>query len=63
MRRIDPIFANVNKSPIEVLNEKEEHRPDPARISVLLNGLAKLAEIDRHIYHAKDGKNLVSLKW
>ena len=63
VRRIDPIFAFVDKSPIEVANEKEEHRPDAAKIAVLLSGLAKLAEIDRHVYHAKDGKNLVSLKW
>lgn len=63
VRRIDPIFAYVDKSPIEVISEKEEHRPDAAKIAVLLSGLAKLAELDRHVYHARDGRNLVSLKW
>lgn len=63
VRRIDPIFAFVDKRHVEVVNEKEEYRPDAAKIAVLLSGLAKLAEIDRHVYHARDGKNLVSLKW
>jgi hypothetical protein len=63
LHRLDPVFAFVNKSSVEVVNEKEEHRPTPARLSILLNGLARLAELDRHVYHAQDGKSLVTLKW
>lgn len=63
LHRIDSVFAFINKASIEVVNEKEEHKASPARVSVLLNGLAKLAELDRYVYHAQDGKSLVSLKW
>lgn len=60
---MDPIFAFIDKSGIEVENEKEKARPNAARLSVLLNGLAKLAQLDRHLYHAHDGKSMITLKW
>jgi nicotinamidase-related amidase len=63
IHRLDPVFAVVDKASVEVVNEKEEHRPSASRASVLLNGLARLAELDRHLYHAQDGKSMVSLKW
>jgi hypothetical protein len=63
VHRLDPVFTFIDKSAVEVVNEKEEFKPDSAKLSLLLNGLAKLAQIDRYVYHAQDGKNLVSLKW
>jgi hypothetical protein len=53
----------VDKKGIEVVNEKEDFKPSAAKVSILLNGLARLAELDRHVYHAHDGKSLISLKW
>jgi len=63
LHRLDPIFALVDKKGIEVVNEKEDFKPSAAKVSILLNGLARLAELDRHVYHAHDGKSLISLKW
>ena len=63
IHRLDPIFALIDKKGIEVFNEKEDFKPSASKISILLNGLARLAELDRHVYHAHDGKSLISLKW
>lgn len=63
IKRLDPVFSIVSKASVEVVNKKEEHRPNPAKASLLLNGLAKLAQLDRHVYHSHDGKSLVSLRW
>ena len=63
IHRLDPVFALIDKKAVEVVIEKEDHRPSAAKVSILLNGLARLAELDRHVYHAHDGKNLISLKW
>ena len=63
VRRLDAVFAFVDKGGVEVVAEKEEERASAGRVGVLLNGLARLAELDRHVYHAHDGRSLVSLKW
>lgn len=63
VNRLDPVFSIVSKTSIEVINEKEEHRANPTKLSLLLNGLARLAQLDRHVYHAHHGKSLVSLRW
>lgn len=63
INRLDHVFSIVSKASIEVINQKEEHRANPTRVSILLNGLARLAQLDRHVYHTHDGKSLVSLRW
>lgn len=63
IKNIDRVFSFIDKTPFEVTNKSEIIRPNKAKISVLLNYLSKMANIDRHVYHAADGKSLVNLKW
>lgn len=63
IKKIDRVFSFIDKTPFEVSNKPEIIRPNKGKISVLLNYLSKIANIDRHVYHAADGKSLVNLKW
>jgi hypothetical protein len=63
IKNIDRVFSFIDKTPFEVSNKAEAVKPNKSKISVLLNYLSKIANIDRHVYHAADGKSLINLKW
>ena len=63
VEHLNSIFMGIDKSGIEVDHRKKPAVPDAQRISVLLALLSEMANLDRFVYHAHDGRSLASLKW
>lgn len=60
---LDPVFSLVDRDHVEVPDDKEATSPSPRRVTLLLDLMAQLAQLDRHVYHATDGRSCLSLKW
>lgn len=61
--KLSPLFSYIDKEGIEIKPLQTQKEADPSRVAVLLNHLAKLANLDRYVYHTSDGRSLVNLKW
>lgn len=61
--RLSPLFTLIDKAGVEVQGSKSLQEADPAKVSVLLSLLTRMAALDRFVYHTYDGRSMVSLKW
>ena len=61
--QLSPIFTGIDKSGIEVDQNKKPAIPNGNKISTMLSLLSRMANLDRFVYHAHDGRSLANLKW